>query len=168
MMNSMLHGLVAGLFGLMNIFARTTGGFISDRFVKKSGLRGRVKWLFIALFIEGIARNPCCYWNGHYALVDVSIATRWFYSSPLYCCRVQWSVLAHRRCNLDILVSTLVSYCLAILYIQVNWLCLPCIRHLRSSVGVLPCKLGKGIWYFFRYSHCNVGRWRVCLHIGCE
>ena len=48
-------GLVAGLFGLMNIFARTTGGFISDRFVKKGGLKGRVKWLFIALIIEGIA-----------------------------------------------------------------------------------------------------------------
>ena len=45
----------AGLFGLMNIFARTTGGFISDMFVKKGGLKGRVKWLFIALFIEGIA-----------------------------------------------------------------------------------------------------------------
>ncbi len=48
-------GLVAGLFGLMNIFARTLGGFISDKFVQKGGLRGRVKWLFIALFIEGIA-----------------------------------------------------------------------------------------------------------------
>ena len=48
-------GLVAGLFGLMNIFARTTGGFISDKFVEKGGLRGRVRWLFIALFIEGIA-----------------------------------------------------------------------------------------------------------------
>ena len=48
-------GLVAGLFGLMNIFARTTGGFISDRFVMKGGLKGRVKWLFIALLIEGIA-----------------------------------------------------------------------------------------------------------------
>ena len=48
-------GLVAGLFGLMNIFARTTGGFISDRFVKKGGLKGRVKWLFIALLIEGAA-----------------------------------------------------------------------------------------------------------------
>ncbi len=48
-------GLVAGLFGLMNIFARTTGGFISDQFVRKSGLKGRVRWLFIALFIEGIA-----------------------------------------------------------------------------------------------------------------
>ncbi|MFC1758323.1 MFS transporter [Planctomycetota bacterium] len=48
-------GLVAGLFGLMNIFARTTGGFISDKFVEKGGLKGRVRWLFIALFIEGIA-----------------------------------------------------------------------------------------------------------------
>ncbi len=48
-------GLVAGLFGLMNIFARTLGGFISDRFVVKGGLKGRVKWLFIALIAEGIA-----------------------------------------------------------------------------------------------------------------
>ncbi len=48
-------GLVAGLFGLMNIFARTTGGFISDKFVKNGGLKGRVRWLFIALFVEGIA-----------------------------------------------------------------------------------------------------------------
>ncbi len=48
-------GLVAGLFGLMNIFARTLGGYISDKFVQKGGLKGRVRWLFIALFIEGIA-----------------------------------------------------------------------------------------------------------------
>ncbi len=48
-------GLVAGLFGLMNIFARTLGGFISDKFVENGGLRGRVRWLFIALLAEGIA-----------------------------------------------------------------------------------------------------------------
>ena len=48
-------GLVAGLFGLMNIFARTLGGFISDRFVVTRGLKGRVHWLFIALLVEGIA-----------------------------------------------------------------------------------------------------------------
>ncbi len=48
-------GLVAGLFGLMNIFARTLGGYVSDKFVQKHGLVGRVRWLFIALFIEGIA-----------------------------------------------------------------------------------------------------------------
>ena len=33
-------GLVAGLFGLMNIFARTTGGIIGDKFGHKWGLRG--------------------------------------------------------------------------------------------------------------------------------
>ncbi len=48
-------GLVAGLFGLMNIFARTTGGIIGDKFGHQWGLRGRVRWLFLALFIEGLA-----------------------------------------------------------------------------------------------------------------
>lgn len=48
-------GLVAGLFGLMNIFARTMGGIIGDRFAFKGGLKGRVRWLFIALAIEGLA-----------------------------------------------------------------------------------------------------------------
>lgn len=48
-------GLVAGLFGLMNIFARTLGGYISDKFVEKRGLKGRVRWLFYALMVEGIA-----------------------------------------------------------------------------------------------------------------
>ena len=54
-LNVQTAGLVAGLFGLMNIFARTLGGFISDKFVQTGGLRGRVKWLFIALLIEGVA-----------------------------------------------------------------------------------------------------------------
>ena len=48
-------GLVASLFGLMNIFARTLGGFFGDRFGEKYGLSGRVKWLFIVLFLEGLA-----------------------------------------------------------------------------------------------------------------
>jgi MFS transporter, NNP family, nitrate/nitrite transporter len=48
-------GIVASLFGLMNIFARTLGGVLGDRFGMKRGLRGRVQWLFIAIFIEGIA-----------------------------------------------------------------------------------------------------------------
>jgi NNP family nitrate/nitrite transporter-like MFS transporter len=48
-------GLVAGLFGLMNIFARTTGGIIGDRFAIRGGLKGRVRWLFIALIVEAIA-----------------------------------------------------------------------------------------------------------------
>ena len=48
-------GLVAGLFGLMNIFARTVGGIIGDKFGHAGGLQGRVKWLFIALLVEGVA-----------------------------------------------------------------------------------------------------------------
>ena len=48
-------GLIAGLFGGMNLFARALGGIIADRFGKRWGLNGRVKWLFIALFCEGLA-----------------------------------------------------------------------------------------------------------------
>ena len=46
-------GLIAGLFGLMNIFARTVGGFFSDFFAKKMGLRSRVLFLFAVLLGEG-------------------------------------------------------------------------------------------------------------------
>ncbi|GHE20297.1 NarK family nitrate/nitrite MFS transporter [Halomonas urumqiensis] len=48
-------GMIAGLFGLMNIFARTMGGIFSDLFARNGGLKGRVRWLFIALVCEGIA-----------------------------------------------------------------------------------------------------------------
>ncbi|WP_129139951.1 MFS transporter [Modicisalibacter coralii] len=48
-------GLIAGLFGLMNLFARTLGGVFSDLFARNGGLKGRVRWLFIAMFFEGIA-----------------------------------------------------------------------------------------------------------------
>lgn len=48
-------GLIAGLFGLMNIFARTLGGVFSDRFAARMGLRGRVWFLFAVLLLEGLA-----------------------------------------------------------------------------------------------------------------
>lgn len=48
-------GLIAGLFGLMNLFARSLGGFFGDKFGIKHGLKGRVKFLFCVLFLEGIA-----------------------------------------------------------------------------------------------------------------
>jgi MFS transporter, NNP family, nitrate/nitrite transporter len=47
-------GLLASLFGLMNLFARTLGGWFGDRFGMKYGLRGRVLWLFAAVFVEGV------------------------------------------------------------------------------------------------------------------
>ncbi len=48
-------GTAAALFGLMNIFARTLGGIFGDKFGGKWGLKGRVFWLFTALFCEGLA-----------------------------------------------------------------------------------------------------------------
>lgn len=48
-------GLIAGLFGLMNIFARTLGGMFGDKAGIKFGLRGRVMFLGTVLLLEGIA-----------------------------------------------------------------------------------------------------------------
>lgn len=46
-------GLIAGLFGLMNIFARSLGGFFGDKAGIKWGLSGRVYFLGIVLLLEG-------------------------------------------------------------------------------------------------------------------
>jgi len=54
-LNLATAGLIAGLFGLMNLFARTLGGVFSDLFARNGGLKGRVRWLFIALLCEGVA-----------------------------------------------------------------------------------------------------------------
>ncbi len=48
-------GLVAGLFGLMNLFARTLGGVFGDKVGMKHGLKGRVLFLGAVLLAEGIA-----------------------------------------------------------------------------------------------------------------
>jgi MFS transporter, NNP family, nitrate/nitrite transporter len=48
-------GLIAGLFGLMSVFARTLGGVFADRCGEKWGLSGRTKCLFIVLFCEGLS-----------------------------------------------------------------------------------------------------------------
>src|SRR5690606_34281313 len=47
-------GIIAGLFGMMNIFARTLGGIFGDRAGKKFGLKGRIFILGIFLLLEGI------------------------------------------------------------------------------------------------------------------
>jgi MFS transporter, NNP family, nitrate/nitrite transporter len=47
-------GLIAGMFGGMNLFARAIGGWVADKCGNRWGLDGRVKWLFVALFGEGI------------------------------------------------------------------------------------------------------------------
>ena len=48
-------GLIAGMFGGMNLFARAIGGLIADKCGNRWGFQGRVKWLFVALFGEGLA-----------------------------------------------------------------------------------------------------------------
>ncbi len=63
-------GRIAGLFGLMNLFARTLGGFFGDRLGRRYGLRGRVRWLVVALIAEGIAL--CCF--SQLTLLPVAVA----------------------------------------------------------------------------------------------
>jgi NNP family nitrate/nitrite transporter-like MFS transporter len=46
---------VAALFGLMNIFARTLGGVVGDRWGIRWGLRGRVWFMGLILFLEGLS-----------------------------------------------------------------------------------------------------------------
>lgn len=48
-------GLVAGSFGLMNLFARALGGIVSDKVHQRSGLRGRTLLLGATIFAEGLA-----------------------------------------------------------------------------------------------------------------
>ncbi len=48
-------GLIAGLFGLMSLFARTLGGVFSDMVAVKGGLTSRVRFMGIVLLLEGLA-----------------------------------------------------------------------------------------------------------------
>ena len=50
-----MAGVVAGAYGMMNIFARPLGGYLSDRCHLRLGLRGRVKLLGILIACEGLA-----------------------------------------------------------------------------------------------------------------
>lgn len=49
-----LAGLIAGLFGLMNVFARSLGGIFSDKMSARFGMRGRLWAFFIVQLLEGI------------------------------------------------------------------------------------------------------------------
>jgi len=47
-------GLIVGLYGSMNLFARTLGGWLGDQCGRHWGAGGRVRWLFVAIFFEGV------------------------------------------------------------------------------------------------------------------
>ena len=50
-----MAGVVAGLHGSLNVFGRTLGGWLSDRFAGRWGLESRVDLLFAAVLAEGLA-----------------------------------------------------------------------------------------------------------------
>jgi len=52
--NLRVAGAIASSFGLMNLFARSIGGALSDWASKKYGMRGRLWNLFILLALEGL------------------------------------------------------------------------------------------------------------------
>ena len=54
-LNLATAGIIAGLFGAMNIFARTLGGFFGDKMGIRFGLKGRVMFLGGVLLVEGLA-----------------------------------------------------------------------------------------------------------------
>jgi len=47
-------GILAGVFGLMNLFARALGGIFGDKMGNRYGVNGRVKILALFLVLEGI------------------------------------------------------------------------------------------------------------------
>ena len=47
-------GLLASIFGWLNIFARALGGIVSDKVGKKFGFNGKVSLLAVLLLLEGI------------------------------------------------------------------------------------------------------------------
>ena len=49
-----MAGLLASIFGWLNIFARALGGIVSDKVGKKYGFNGKVNLLTILLLLEGI------------------------------------------------------------------------------------------------------------------
>ena len=54
-LNLATAGIIASLFGLMNLFARTLGGALGDRMGIRFGLKGRVMFLGGTLLLEGLA-----------------------------------------------------------------------------------------------------------------
>ena len=53
-------GLLAGVFGAMNMFARALGGIVSDKTGKKYGMRGKGLLLAIVLLLEGLGLILIC------------------------------------------------------------------------------------------------------------
>ncbi len=64
-----IAGLCASVFGGMSFFARPLGGIVADRWGERWGFGGRVKWLFLVLFCEGILLMLFSRMRGLYASI---------------------------------------------------------------------------------------------------
>ena len=53
-MSMTMAGVTALIFNLQNLYARSSGGLISDFMNRRRGLRGRLQAQFICLFFEGV------------------------------------------------------------------------------------------------------------------
>jgi NNP family nitrate/nitrite transporter-like MFS transporter len=54
-LNIQAAGVMAGTFGMMNLFARALGGYTSDRLFSRYGFRGRIRLLTCTILLEGVA-----------------------------------------------------------------------------------------------------------------
>ena len=59
----------------MGVFARPLGGYIADRVSIRHGLRGRVLWLFAALFVEGVVLILFSQMRTHGAIIAMLVVT---------------------------------------------------------------------------------------------
>ena len=92
-----IAGIVGSLFGLMNLFARSVGGFFSDLAGKRFGMRGRLWSLWMLQTIEGALsaceRRHCLQ---HLRVpVRAAAAARWCRSFGRHACVLRYLTVAN-------------------------------------------------------------------------
>ena len=84
-------GLLASIFGWINIFARALGGIVSDKVGRRYGFNGKVSLLAILLLLEGIGIMLFANAGG----LVMAITMMFFFGLCLKMAMVQHTVLYH-------------------------------------------------------------------------
>ena len=71
--NRNIAGYIVLSFALMNIFARTLGGYLGDFFGKHKGLKGRVQFLALIIILEGLFLSVFSQINYFYLAIGILI-----------------------------------------------------------------------------------------------